>query len=485
MKYIFKTYAVIWIGLCLCIPLKKGFAFDIESSEIHTINNSHVQSMDSIILDFKIGLCNDNLESFLINAQWSGGVAPYTFMGDTIPNNFTFPPTPNGEEYSFLILDSEGNELIIDGSVTCFCVNFAGTMGRDTLIGCKDEDIFATYNNDASLDGNDVEIYIVHDSNADTLGNIIGVYESNRIFYNSNFVFDSVVFVSHVIANESIYGGLDLNDACLKIAPGQPIMIRRDHACNCPNISFDMNDVSCFGEDDGTLELLVDSDEDFRLTINEEDLGNTSSITNLSAQNVTLVYESETCLDTFQFEIQSPPKIDVDIGNQIQVAIDETVVIEAITNLHIDSISTIIWGKSDGIIDSDGLILETSFAMNDQVTVTITDTYGCMTTSRVDIGIVLPDIVLPTIIRQSSLIGNEVFDVRMVVGLQDGIDFQVFDRYGSLVYDISNASRDDEALTWRGEFNNNILASSVYVYKIQGMRNGIEFTHVGDITILR
>ena len=176
-----------------------------------------------LIVETQIIDCADDLQSYNVSIEISGGEAPYYINGDEISANFDLPPTISGTAYNYTLIDSRGCELIIEGMVTCECTNVGGSMALDTLIGCIQDTLVAVYNEDAILDSDDVQFFVLHTSATDTLGAVLSISTEPNVIFLPGMIAGNVYYVSHIIGNAA-GSGLNYTDPCLKISPGQPII---------------------------------------------------------------------------------------------------------------------------------------------------------------------------------------------------------------------------------------------------------------------
>jgi hypothetical protein len=64
--------------------------------------------------------------------------------------------------------------------------------------------------------------------------------------------------------------------------------------------------------------------------------------------------------------------------------------------------------------------------------------------------------------------------------------FQVFDRWGTLVFEQQNFLPNDERNGWDGKFRGSFLDPAVFVYQAKvRFIDGVEILFEGDITIVR
>ena len=63
-------------------------------------------------------------------------------------------------------------------------------------------------------------------------------------------------------------------------------------------------------------------------------------------------------------------------------------------------------------------------------------------------------------------------------------EFQIYDRFGNLVFERKNILSSDPNHQWDGSINNQKASPGVYVYKLRYLLNNVEFTTSSDVTIL-
>ena len=71
-------------------------------------------------------------------------------------------------------------------------------------------------------------------------------------------------------------------------------------------------------------------------------------------------------------------------------------------------------------------------------------------------------------------------------GIENIISFQVFNRWGAVIFEQNNFLPDNGATGWNGDFKGRPLNSGVYVYKItMAFEDGSTLLVSGDVTLLR
>ncbi len=129
------------------------------------------------------------------------------------------------------------------------CTTDAGTMDPEPISVCGDETITIPHNGDATLDGDDALVYVFHDSPDGTLGSIFDS-TSNQVYdlstgQISQFGANTQLYVSAVAGNSAgVWGGINLQDPCLSVAPGTPIFVSNPLPDTCNVGQLDCNDTT-------------------------------------------------------------------------------------------------------------------------------------------------------------------------------------------------------------------------------------------------
>ncbi|MDQ3141491.1 MAG: gliding motility-associated C-terminal domain-containing protein [Bacteroidota bacterium] len=227
----------------------------------------------------------------------------------------------------------------------------------------------------------------------------------------------------------------------------------------------------------GPLQFSIDSGNTFQ---------SLSQFNNLSAgkypilikdRNGCSFFQSIEIKDLGQFNIQPLPDLELSLLDQRKLTV--------ITDLNPGVIKSIFWQPSDQLSCSDCLNPELTASHNDEIVLTITDTNGCMrsitfrVTIKKDVNIHVPNVFSPN--------GDAVNDYFFPYSNEQAniLLFQVFDRWGELVFENKHFKSNEELQGWNGEFRNQKVLPGVYAYLIDASVEGVSKKIVGSITLLR
>lgn len=245
-------------------------------------------------------------------------------------------------------------------------------------------------------------------------------------------------------------------------------------------------DISCFNENDGGIIIVLPSNINPTIRLNDKNIKDDSELINLSPGIYFLdIEDNQNCV--FKFEnilISQPEPIEVSLGNNREITANDSITITAITNLLFGDILNITWETLKETLTEKQLSILRSFSQNDQIKVTIVDEGGCIGFDIINIYVKEIDLVFPNILKTNSF-ENAIFKINNISGIKIVNSFQVFDRWGNLVYVQKDVL--PEELIWNGKFNGiTEVNQDVYVFVLQLTTiNDTKKTYYGDITVIR
>ena len=205
-----------------------------------------VQLLPSLSIDNQSINCLD-LENYILSFSIIGSGLNYTvdLPGTLNGNEFTSVPLDPSLSYLVTITDENGCTASANiGPINCSCGNFVGTMSNVLLQACASAngEVTATYNQNGSPLPTDIGVFILHDSNGSTLGNIIASNDTGTFSFQIGMNAGQTYYISYVIGSE-LNGNIDLEDPCLQVSVGQPVIWERD-----PEFELPSDTMICFGD---------------------------------------------------------------------------------------------------------------------------------------------------------------------------------------------------------------------------------------------
>lgn len=318
--------------------------------------------------------------NYTVSFDIEGGTAPYTVNGTTINgNSFTSAPIASGDNYSFDIVDDNNCFITVSGSFDCPCITDAGTMSSNLLEACLDDGelVTATTNGDETLDNDDMGLYFLHDGNGNVLGTIFDQNATGTFGFVPGMIPGQTYYISFVVGNDD-NGSIDLNDPCLSVAPGQPVIFYEN-----PALSINGDLFSCTP----TFTLSAQVSANTNLLFWSQAAGPGQSTFTDPTSDLTVVSVSEPGVYTYQLEGSNPAcdevlTFDFTVYEPISVNILSS---ECISSTEYILEFDISGGNGNYTVDIPGTLNGSSFTsdpLNTALTYTITvsDDNDCFTT---------------------------------------------------------------------------------------------------------
>ncbi len=196
-------------------------------------------------------LCDANNVNYTVSFTINGGTPPYIITPNTgtiSGNVFTSSPQLSGTGYSFTVNDANNcNPVTVsDDIVICDCDTEAGDMDPNLIEECGNGPVTANYDDTNQVfDGNDALVYILHSgSGVNLVAPIIGTYAQPTVsFLPASMTYGTTYYLSAVVGDDNGSGGVDLNDPCLDVSQGTPIVFYQ-----IPTATLSGNPVVCTGQ---------------------------------------------------------------------------------------------------------------------------------------------------------------------------------------------------------------------------------------------
>ncbi len=175
--------------------------------------------------------------SVLMNAGSAGG--PGTLNNKT----FTSAPIPSGTPYSFIVKDKFScTPNTVSGTKNCNCITNAGNMSLATVSVCENTTAVVATTSASQLDGTDILRYYLHSNNGTTLGTVFASNTAPSFNFTAPMAYGVTYYISAVVGNDNGSGTIDLNDPCLSVSKGTPVVFSA-----LPSASFAGNDSTVCG----------------------------------------------------------------------------------------------------------------------------------------------------------------------------------------------------------------------------------------------
>ncbi len=167
--------------------------------------------------------------TYVVEFDVAGATLPLTLVtgsGSFAGTHFTSNPIPFAQGYNFTFHDANNcGDVVVAGTNTCNCTTDAGGMDPTLLTACTSAPITATALGNAVLEPGDAIIYVLHTGAGASLGTILDAQNQPVFsFQPGTMTAGTTYFISAVAGDDDGMGGVDLNDPCLSVSVGTPVV---------------------------------------------------------------------------------------------------------------------------------------------------------------------------------------------------------------------------------------------------------------------
>ncbi len=253
---------------------------------------------------------------------------------------------------------------------------------------------------------------------------------------------------------------------------------------------------TCFEGKDGRI--LIDSilggSPPYFLSINNGPFVlNQLTYSNLKAGEYTIhVQDSKGCEWSETLILEQPEGLIVTLGENEEIFLGESIELVAQVNKPDFELVRIEWRYPEGKICTDSIyrpcrvVVDTPLE-NKTYWVIVEDSSGCVADAFVQINVRKDrELFVPNVFSPNGDGMNDVFFISAGSDVSKINKFQVFTRWGELVYSLENFQPNDKRIGWDGRHNGQFLNPGVYVYllEIEYIDGNSEIIY-GDITLRR
>lgn len=296
--------------------------------------------------------------------------------------------------------------------------------------------------------------------------------------------------------------GMEINN----LSPGQyTVTISDTHGCtlsgsetidppNALNIGIENTDPVCFGAQNGKIKLLINGGAPpYRYSINNGPLGGSNTFLALRAGVYAIaVHDGNGCISNLQDTLTQPPAIVVSLPSDTTIVLGDSLQILAEAS-NVVGMPHFTW--TSNLVDTfycltpqfcEEIIIK-PFLSNVYRAI-VTDNNGCSGSAAIAVKVNKPHgIYVPTAFSPNGDLTN---DLLLVHGLsrqvREVISFQVYDRWGELLYQDQHFPVNEVSRGWNGQFRGQDCLPGVYVWTLEaeyidGHRESLH----GDVTLVR
>lgn len=250
---------------------------------------------------------------------------------------------------------------------------------------------------------------------------------------------------------------------------------------------------SCVGGNDGTASVLVDPawvDPGFQWSTQPPQFGAIATHLSAGAYDVS-VSGTGICPLSVTVIVPEADPAQMPQTNLIQAISDTTIalgVVVSLTGVVSDPGRIVAYHWEPAIyLDCDACLSPLASPLQTTTyTLFATDTLGCVSSDALTIQVLQGSVYIPNVFRPASTDLNDHFTVYAARDVERVELLQIYDRWGSLVFENRNFQVSDREQGWDGRIDGELAASGVYLYlvKVLFVSGASEFFK-GDLTVVR
>ncbi len=255
------------------------------------------------------------------------------------------------------------------------------------------------------------------------------------------------------------------------------------------NFTLDTTDPACPGEATGTIAFsgLSGSTAPYTFSLNGGPAQQETTFGGLEAGAYEVLIENNNNCDTsITVALAEPSAVSLELLARPNPAdFGDSVQLEVITSPMIDpALSTLQWAVDSGVVLSCNDCLSPSLlaTTSTDIALSLTLEGGCTYTQSLFLQVNNDRrIFIPNAFSPNEDGRNDQFELYIGPGLDEIVNFKVFNRWGGLVFE-----GDGRAAAWDGDFLGEPAPAGVYAYVIQAIwADGLMTTYEGEIHLIR
>ncbi len=188
--------------------------------------------------------------------------------------------------------------------------------------------------------------------------------------------------------------------------------------------------------------------------------------------------------DTLLYLAEQPPLI-VTLGEDVKVDLGEELKLKALVNRTIEEIDTVIWTPT---FDCNNCLMQEILPLKNSIYhVKVIDPNGCIGEDAIKVFLDRKrNIFIPNAFSPNGDGINDVFYINGGKGIEEVVNFNIYNRWGSLVASFKNFQPNDPLYGWDGKINGRKEIESTYIYSAEiKFIDGQVVLFSGDVALIR
>ncbi len=253
-----------------------------------------------------------------------------------------------------------------------------------------------------------------------------------------------------------------------------------------PAIEFDVttDSVSCFGLSDGAI-AITSPNPSLMYALDNGSFSQTQVFGQLATGVYNILAEDiYGCQDTVQVGVLEPPLLVLDLPRDTTIQLGVSLPL----NIGLQGLPPVNWIWSDtsylSCINCPDPVAQVPLQTIRYV-LTITDENGCIASDEMLLTVdQIVGVYIPNAIGGGG--ENSRFELNFGPSVRKINLMRVYDRWGSLLHEVTDALPGDASITWDGRHKGSLVNPGVYVWLIElELVNGVVVQKKGDLTVVR
>ncbi len=249
--------------------------------------------------------------------------------------------------------------------------------------------------------------------------------------------------------------------------------------------------IKCFGDNNGriTLDSIISAFPPVLFSINGGPFGVQSDFSSLTPGTYTVTLQAANGCEWVMPDVvlAEPQQLTVNLGPNVQAALGDSVLVSADLSVPLSTLQSLLWQPTLDTANATALIQHFLPLENQLITIQVADSNGCKANSSLQIALDRKrHVYIGNILKPGSSLFN---DHAVVYGGHDVAEvesFQIFDRWGAMLFQATHFQPDDVSNSWDGKFKSKPVTPGVYVYyAVVKFIDGKSEVFQGDMTVIR
>jgi gliding motility-associated-like protein len=248
-------------------------------------------------------------------------------------------------------------------------------------------------------------------------------------------------------------------------------------------------EVTCYNDRDGIINIYPNGgNAPYEYSLNGTNYDDNGSKIGLTAGDYTFyIRDDNGCVYTETVTIGEPDEFTVDLGLDIDIQLGESVNLEAMPTNGIPNY-TYVWTPIENFSCTDCATPTVDSLEDDRyITVMVTDERGCEAEDDVYIRISKPRYVfIANAFTPNGDGNNDYLFVQGGNGSEKVLSFRVYDRWGELIFEVTDGLLNDTSYGWNGRYKDQDLNAGLFVWVAEvGFEDGETLIYKGSTILIK